>query len=166
MTRDELVSLLSIAAAYDGRTLGESDVAAWGDAAERGRWTYAQSQDAVKAHYAESTAWLMPGHVTERIRAERSEPPRSHALPQATPTAANREHTDRCVSWLEDRLAENESSPSPEDRHQAYAIPCPQCGAKANRSCWQTTWNGTPLARGKTMSEPHRDRLKAAQTQE
>lgn len=166
MTEDEVIDLLSIITAYDKRSTGQGEVHAWFDAAQRGRWTFVEASEAVKAHYAESAAWLMPGHITDRIRAERSEPPQSHALPQATPSPAGREHVDRCVAWLSRRMAENNARPSPTNRRMASAIPCPLCGAKADRRCWQTTSNGIPLASGKTMEEPHRDRITAAQAQE
>jgi len=71
MTRDQIVRLLQIAAAYDNRTIADAAVHAWFDVAERGRWTYAEAADAIKVHYAESTDFIMPAHVTKRIRAIR-----------------------------------------------------------------------------------------------
>jgi hypothetical protein len=83
LTNDQVVDLLTLAAAYDRRKVGLADVAAWRDAAERGRWQPAAALDAVKAHYATSTAWLMPGHVAEIIRAERRQPAPFQAPPPA-----------------------------------------------------------------------------------
>lgn len=67
MTPAEVIDLLTVAAAYDRRTVGEADVEAWSDAATREKWTFAEAQEAVKSHYASSAQFLMPGHVTERI---------------------------------------------------------------------------------------------------
>lgn len=74
-TTDDAIDLLTLAAAYDRRTIGQGDVHAWHDAATRAGWTRDAAFEAVKAHYATSTAWLMPGHVTDRIRADRRQPP-------------------------------------------------------------------------------------------
>lgn len=165
MTRDEIVSLLSVATAYDGRTLGEADVAAWGDAAERGRWTYDQAQDAVKGHYAESAAWLMPAHVTERIKAARSEPPRSHALPRATPRPASDEYRDRVADWLAERLRWDRDERNPRENRDCLSIACPHCGARADRPCWQTAGH-RPLTHKPPIEIPHLYRRKAYRYQE
>lgn len=155
----EILDLLSVIQMYDGRTVGQSDVHVWADAAERGRWRYVQAREAVKAHYAESTEWLQPGHVTQRIRSQRADPPRS--LPEATGPPADREHIDRVTAWLADQLDANRQRHDPAARTRAWTVACPYCGAKPQKPCWQT-FHGRPLASGKTMSEPHRDRVRAA----
>lgn len=73
MTHNEIVKLLQIAAAYDNRTANEGAVHAWTDASVRERWTYQDAAEAIKAHYAESTTYLMPGHVTQRIKSVRQD---------------------------------------------------------------------------------------------
>lgn len=75
MNSDDIINLLSIAAAYDRRTIGEADVVAWSAAADIGRWTYEEARLAIQAHYAEDTDWLMPAHITQRIRREYRQPP-------------------------------------------------------------------------------------------
>lgn len=74
MNRDEVVNLLQAICVYDGRKLDALVVAAWTEAATRGRWTFPDALEAVHEHYAKSTAWLMPGHVTELIRAAKRQP--------------------------------------------------------------------------------------------
>jgi hypothetical protein len=69
MTEHEIRLLLAAAMAYDNRNPGQAAVLAWQEAAARARWTFAEAIDAVHAHYAESTAFLMPGHITQRLRA-------------------------------------------------------------------------------------------------
>ncbi len=159
MTRDEIINLLSVAAAYDKRTLGEADIAAWSDAAERGRWGYEQAADAVKTHYAESDQWLMPGHVTRRIKDHRSEPPRSRALPKATPERAEDEHRRRVVSWFAERFQADHGQRSQEQR-ECLAVACPHCGATPNRPCWQTAGHRVLTDRA-PIEIPHRDRRSA-----
>lgn len=67
----EIGALLAAVMAYDNRRVGESTVAAWTEAADRGRWSFDEALDAVHGHYSESTEWLMPAHVTTRIREDR-----------------------------------------------------------------------------------------------
>ncbi|MCF8610012.1 hypothetical protein L5G28_07535 [Gordonia sp. HY285] len=71
---DQTVDLLTVIAAYDRRTVGKGDIAAWHEAARRIGWTYPEALDAIHAHYAESTKWLMPGHITDRIKLARRQP--------------------------------------------------------------------------------------------
>lgn len=156
MTRDEIINLLSIAAAYDKRTLGEADIAAWSDAADRGRWTYEQAADAVKAHYAESERWLMPSHVTDRIRSRRAEPAR--ALPSAPERAAD-EHRRRVVGWFADRFQPDQQQRSQEQR-ASLAVACPYCGATPSRPCWQTAGHRV-LTDQAPIEFPHRARRSA-----
>lgn len=65
MTLDETVDLLSVAAAYDLRKLGESDSIAWHAAV--GDLGYEDSRAAVVAHYREETERIMPAHVRRRV---------------------------------------------------------------------------------------------------
>src|ERR1044072_1382416 len=73
MNRDDVVDLLSAITAYDNRNATQATVAAWSMAADIGRGTLEEALGAVHAHYAESTEFLMPGHVTERIRSDRQD---------------------------------------------------------------------------------------------
>ncbi len=159
MTEDEVIDLLSIVTAYDKRTVGQGELHAWADAARRGRWTFELASEAVKNHYAESADWIMPAHVTQRIKALRSEPPRSGALPAATSGPASGEHRRQVLAWFDNRQAER--GPSQAAVRNADAVTCPFCGAKPTRPCWQT-WRGMPLASGKTMTRPHPQRIAAA----
>lgn len=80
MTTDEVVDLLTAAAAYDRRTVGRGDVLAWTEVAHRARWTFAEALSAMHQHFATSTEYLMPGHITTLIKAERRQPPRYQRL--------------------------------------------------------------------------------------
>jgi hypothetical protein len=75
MTRDEILELLQVAHAYDNRKADSIMVAAWSESARRARWTYHEAVDAVHEHFAKTHGvYLMPGHVTERVRASRRHP--------------------------------------------------------------------------------------------
>lgn len=74
MTEQEIKLLLAAAMHYDNRNPGHSAVLAWQEAANRARWTFNTALNALHEHYAESTDFLMPGHITTRIRRDRRHP--------------------------------------------------------------------------------------------
>lgn len=74
MNRNEVIDLLTAASAYDRRTIGEGDVHAWSEAARRAGWTFPRALDALHDHYAKTSQWLMPGHITERLRLAARQP--------------------------------------------------------------------------------------------
>lgn len=75
MERDDVLKLLQIIHAYDGRKIDGLAVAAWMESSRRAGWTFALAEDAIHEHFAQTSgAWLMPGRVTERIRASRRQP--------------------------------------------------------------------------------------------
>jgi hypothetical protein len=61
MTPSEVALVLSKAASYDRRTLGEADVAAWYEAIDDLALDTALA--AVARHYRQTTEWLMPADV-------------------------------------------------------------------------------------------------------
>jgi len=72
VTPDQMVDVLTVAASFDRRTVGHADVLAWHAAV--GDLDAEDARDAVIAHYARSTDWLMPAHVRShvaRIRGDR-----------------------------------------------------------------------------------------------
>lgn len=71
MTLEETIDLLAVAAAFDRRTVGEGDALAW--QAAIGDLDFADSHAAVVAHYRDSTDWIMPGHVRQRVKAMRAD---------------------------------------------------------------------------------------------
>lgn len=83
MTPDEVIDLLTAAAAFDRRTVGMADAMAW--QAVVGDLPYDDALAAVRAHYTESTDWLMPAHVRIRVRAMRRD--RLERTPLPAPAA-------------------------------------------------------------------------------
>lgn len=94
MNKLEIVDLLTYIVAYDRRTTGRADVIAWHDAATRAHWTTTEAQEAVKIHFAHSTEWLMPGHITQIIKTNRRQPPHQNRLALTTPPATTQNRTD------------------------------------------------------------------------
>ncbi|MFI5783187.1 hypothetical protein [Nocardia sp. NPDC051570] len=72
--RDTVVALLQLAQSYDSRHIDSLMVDSWLDAAHRARWTPEAAAAAIRAHYAEQTERIMPGHVTARIRSAAKAP--------------------------------------------------------------------------------------------
>jgi hypothetical protein len=70
MTKGEVVDLLTAAAMFDRRTVGKADAEAW--LAVVGDLPFGDALAAVRAHYTESTDWLMPAHVRQRVKAIRA----------------------------------------------------------------------------------------------
>lgn len=88
MTSAEVIDFLSATVAYDNRNPGQANIAAWTEAAARGRWTLDEALDALHEHYAASTEFLMPGHITARVRqARRDAHEREVAARLAAPSA-------------------------------------------------------------------------------
>lgn len=72
MTPADTARVLAAAAAFDQRTVGTADVAAWHSAL--GELEYADARDAVTRHYRTTAERIMPVHVLQyakEIRAER-----------------------------------------------------------------------------------------------
>lgn len=74
MSPDEVLTLLQVAQSYDSRNIDRLMQLAWLDAARRQRWALDAAEHAIRAHYAESTERIMPGHITARVRAMRPVP--------------------------------------------------------------------------------------------
>lgn len=83
MNLTETSALLTFAARYDRRTIGEQDVRAWQEALAD--VDVEGARDAVVAHYRESTDFLMPAHVRARVKAARQA--RMVATPDPLPAA-------------------------------------------------------------------------------
>lgn len=70
MTLSETADLLSIAAAIDKRTLGESDVRAWQMVLDD--IPFDAARDALRAHYRETTKHVMPADIIRRAKPKTS----------------------------------------------------------------------------------------------
>lgn len=71
MTPADMADVLSAAGIYDGRTIAEADVAAWHMAV--GEYDRDDAMAAVVRHYADSTEWMKPAHLKQKILAIRNE---------------------------------------------------------------------------------------------
>lgn len=71
MTPAEVARVLAKASAYDQRTIGEADVAAWHEIL--GRYDFQDALGAVARHYTETHERLMPAHLLRHIKAIRDD---------------------------------------------------------------------------------------------
>lgn len=71
MTTNECIELLAVVAAYDRRTVGESDVLAW--SAALSDLPLEPCKRAVVTYYSRETTWLMPAHLRKLVTASSNE---------------------------------------------------------------------------------------------
>lgn len=76
MTRSEAAALLAFCAAYDQRTIGETDVLAWHEALDS-PWVpnidLDEAQAAVVAHYRETPQRITVADVLKRVKTDRAD---------------------------------------------------------------------------------------------
>ncbi len=66
MNAEETGDILALAASYDRRKVGEAEIIAWHAAI--GDLPFVDCRAAVVAHYQETSDWLMPAHVRNRVK--------------------------------------------------------------------------------------------------
>lgn len=69
MNRREVSELLTLAALVDNRTVTDEAVLVWHQII--GHVAYDVALEALRAHFNESTAWLLPAHITAYARKAR-----------------------------------------------------------------------------------------------
>lgn len=112
MTPAEVTKLLALIAGFDRRTTSASDDLAWYAVADAAGWTYPLAERAVIEHFAHSTEWLKPAHITQRIaeakrtvKAAFQIPPHSAELADNGPAFA-KWAGEQCVTHMQRGLAE------------------------------------------------------------
>ncbi|MBC2903186.1 hypothetical protein [Streptomyces cupreus] len=156
MTPAETAELLGLCAAFDRRTIGRTDVAAWTTVLADIDLTAAKA--AVTAHYATETRWIMPADIRQAVRQHRADtaadiqgPGLPAEIPDADPDnipaylAAIRNQRHRAADGLPTRrpIAELVSGvgrpvpPEVEDvkRPGPLGTVCAKCSAPVGRSC-------------------------------
>ncbi|MFI5781152.1 hypothetical protein [Nocardia sp. NPDC051570] len=130
--RDTVVALLQLAQSYDSRHIDSLMVDSWLDAAHRARWTPEAAAEAVRAHYAEQTERIMPGHVTARIRSAAKAPGYAPEyrpeLPTARPATAEQRAAARALFVSKVRTHEPRK-PVSRRRHASVPPTMPDSGS-------------------------------------
>jgi hypothetical protein len=164
-TQSETIDLLTAVSAYDGRPPSEAQTAAWREAAARGRWTLPEALEAVHGHFAESAAWIMPAHVTERVRAARRAAP-----PPALPAGPDRRLKPgeglakiRSVFGMPGRPVPGPGGTTGTDADPAMDVECEWCRAPIGERCTVPRMiKGTMVRRPLRHRGSHPTRLDAA----
>jgi hypothetical protein len=147
LTNEHILKLLRACSGYDGRRPPtDQQKAAWMEGGKRGRWTFAEAEEAIHDHYAEHTEWIMPGHVTAIIRRKRkiladTEADLAERQRAAGVSTAGRDRVRAMISELAIRLG----IPSDPDHDEARRmIQCPHCRAMPGERC-RNRQSGKPL---------------------
>jgi hypothetical protein len=103
MNRNNVVDLLSLAAAFDQRTAGEIDVTAWWQVAEAENWTPAAAQRVIIKYYSRGAdkPRITPAAITDGIRAARRKAAASFVAPDAPDHVTGRQYPE----WYREQLA-------------------------------------------------------------
>jgi hypothetical protein len=151
ITRAQGTRLLTLAATFDNRGIGEAAATAWADAGTRARWTYDEAAEAIKDYYATTTddkPWIMPSHVTARIRAARQD----QAMRETARELTGGPPHPRSAAIVAELAAKFEI---PEPR-SALRVPCPFCHATPGTPCTR------PAPGGPKRTTTHPSRVEAA----
>lgn len=167
LTQNEIVGVLKVATAYDGRQRGEADVIAWTDSAARAEWTYSEALEAVKDHFAFDGSWLSPATVTKRIQAQREAAERARlseigaakraALESVSSVPADPDRVRSMVDTVANRLGwQRKATPT----NPALAVACPHCHAAPGRPCARQIRRGHRAGQYTALKTVHDSRPK------
>ena len=106
MNHDEVCALLATAMAYDNRKPGDAAVHVWTEQAKLEGWTYHAAVRAIHEHYRRSTAFLMPGHITEILNEVRAQIRRQIAGDRFPPPRELADDPRAEIEWRRRRYAE------------------------------------------------------------
>ncbi len=155
MDEFEIRALLSAAMAYDNRKAGEAAIAGWLKAAERTRWTYGEALNAIHDHYAESRDFIMPGDITQRLRAKRRQPGPVRAVVEPTREPADPIRVRAIVDELAGRLGWHRMAIADP---QKLAQACPHCEAGPHRPCVRRVATGPRRGQYVALTDVHHSR--------
>ncbi|MCI2421488.1 hypothetical protein MOQ72_29045 [Saccharopolyspora sp. K220] len=169
LTQNEIVGVLKVATAYDGRQRGEADVMAWMDSAARAGWTYTEALEAVKEHFAFDGSWIGPAVVTKRIHAARESAERARLaelgaakraeLESGGDATADPERAHRFFEAIADRFGWQHK---PKAAAPALAVACPHCQAAPGRPCARVIRRGHREGEFVPLSNVHDSRVAAS----
>lgn len=162
----EAADLLDYAASYDNRKPNPKAVQSWVDAARRGRWSFDEGVEAVRDHYARTTAFLMPGHITEAVRAKRNAPQPIPEQRRAIEQRSDPPADPNTIAAVLRQVSRELGWQSEIERRSVLAVPCPveHCRAKPGEQCTRPSKRAEARhAAGRTPTSPHPSRLDAAE---
>lgn len=135
LTEDQIKHLLAAAMAYDNRKPGQANVSAWGEAAYRERWDYHGALEAIHAHYATSTAFLMPAHITAHVKAARQDESMRKQIEAPLPDPIGQDRLNRLIADCFQSIGRDYDPVVVAERRDALRVACPHCGAAPRSEC-------------------------------
>jgi hypothetical protein len=163
VTEDEIRRLYALVMSYDNRRLSEANITAWWEQAMRNRWTFDEAREAIHAHHAESTEFLMPAHITTKIRAARRQPAPVAAVRALAPAQPSQPQRFRSIiTTLADRLGWDRE---PTGSDAALDRECPHCQALPGRPCVRQVARGHRRGELVPIAHPHPSRLTTEENQ-
>lgn len=129
LNNHEVRHLLAIAMSYDNRKPSDAAVLSWTEASRRGRWTFVEAQEAMNAHYAESTEFAMPAHVAQRVKAARQDA--ALRKPVDPPDKAGQERLAKMISGA----FRDVNEPAPLELAKILTVVCARCHAPIGKQC-------------------------------
>lgn len=159
LTELQIRALLAAAMSYDNRRQpGQANVTAWCDSAARARWTFDAALEAIKAHYTEESVFVMPGHVTARIRKMRqAQPPVQRLAIEAPP--AEPERIRSIIGSLAKFLGWQQAAPS---TAESLPVQCPYCHSLPGKPCVRIIGHGHRRGQYVPIQNPHQSRVDLA----
>jgi hypothetical protein len=161
LSDDEIRALFVVIIGFDHRpNPGQADITAWATASDIAGWTFGEARNAIVEHFSYETEYLKPGHVTQRIKANRRQParplPAERQLDVAPPAKdATRLAAIRAIAarlgWIDRRTNHSD----PELKH---ACPHPPCGAGRGRPCGRRVTRGAHQGEMQSLSGYHASR--------
>jgi hypothetical protein len=160
VTEDEIRRLYALAMAYDNRRLSEANITAWWEQADRNRWTYDEAREAIHAHHCDSTEFLMPAHITARIKQRRRQPAPLAEVRQLSAAAPSQpERFQSVIAALSSRLGWDRKAPKPPGSDRALSRECPHCHSQPGRPCVRQIARGHRRGELVPISSPHPSRF-------
>lgn len=129
MTPSDIATVLAKAAAYDQRTVGKADIAAWHEILHP--YELADALQAITRHYTETRERIYPNNVITHIRAIRAAQNRGTSQPLALPGKYEDDHNRNqrlrrgiaaCRDAIQPTLDRRIKSDSPEEQTPSERI--------------------------------------------
>jgi hypothetical protein len=155
LTPADAAELLALAATFDRRSIGQMDAVAWADALYD--LEPADCAEAIRLHFRETDAWLMPAHVRQRVkylREVRADERYNVELWRVIETGKEidrdrmRDVAADAIRTVQEALGETQRT---EQEVAARRIRCPYCRASEGRACVNAVTNSE-----RTTSHPSR----------
>ena len=154
MNRDDIIDLLTVIAAIDHRTAGQTDINVWYDLI--GDLPRELAMQATRDHFREEPGvYLEPGHIYQRVRAIKRD------IAEREYAAEERAAIDAKVAAIAAEVAAKRAIPGadPQPRvrnpHDPRRVPCGYCHASAGSPCIAQSTH-QPMRQGGQRYHPSR----------